>query len=276
MGSRERRRPISTQNIVSFSSDESRIDDCRWRHASSRESILRRNRCRTPAADADPLTVQWETTLTPKETGDYNLGVETDGFFRRISRRQAGERWRTIRTAWRRTRARCIWKRASRTSWWWSTSGRDNAATAPEADVGQDRSRALIRRWLTAAQNADVVVAVVGITSELEGEEMKVSEPGFKGGDRTSLDLPQPERRSAGGGGDGAQAAGGGADQRQRTGGELGQRTCQRDSRCVVSRRRGRNGGGGNALGSEQSCGTAAGDVLQRAWISCRRSKTTQ
>ena len=44
-----------------------------------------------------------------------------------------------------------------------------------------------------AAQNADVVVAVVGITSELEGEEMKVNEPGFKGGDRTSLDLPEPE-----------------------------------------------------------------------------------
>ena len=38
-----------------------------------------------------------------------------------------------------------------------------------------------------------MVVAVVGITSELEGEEMQVNEPGFKGGDRTSLDLPEPE-----------------------------------------------------------------------------------
>jgi beta-glucosidase len=38
------------------------------------------------------------------------------------------------------------------------------------------------------------VVAVVGITSMLEGEEMEVSEAGFKGGDRMSLDLPQPER----------------------------------------------------------------------------------
>src|SRR5208337_4696125 len=46
---------------------------------------------------------------------------------------------------------------------------------------------------IAAAKDADVVVAVVGITSELEGEEMQVSEPGFKGGDRTSIDLPQPE-----------------------------------------------------------------------------------
>ena len=56
---------------------------------------------------------------------------------------------------------------------------RYNPAPSPEA--------------LAAAREADVVVAVVGITSELEGEEMPVSEPGFLGGDRTSLDLPQPE-----------------------------------------------------------------------------------
>ncbi len=46
---------------------------------------------------------------------------------------------------------------------------------------------------IDAAKHADVIVAVVGITSELEGEEMPVNEPGFKGGDRTSLDLPKPE-----------------------------------------------------------------------------------
>jgi beta-glucosidase len=46
---------------------------------------------------------------------------------------------------------------------------------------------------LSLAKDADVVVAVVGITSQLEGEEMKVDVPGFKGGDRTSLDLPKEE-----------------------------------------------------------------------------------
>jgi beta-glucosidase len=34
---------------------------------------------------------------------------------------------------------------------------------------------------------------VVGITSQLEGEELRVNQPGFKGGDRTGLDLPQEE-----------------------------------------------------------------------------------
>jgi beta-glucosidase len=45
----------------------------------------------------------------------------------------------------------------------------------------------------SAARQADVVIAVVGITSKLEGEEMKVDVPGFKGGDRTSLNLPAEE-----------------------------------------------------------------------------------
>jgi beta-glucosidase len=47
---------------------------------------------------------------------------------------------------------------------------------------------------IEAAKKADVVVTVVGITSELEGEEMPVNEPGFIGGDRTSIDLPKPEQ----------------------------------------------------------------------------------
>jgi len=46
-----------------------------------------------------------------------------------------------------------------------------------------------------AMKDADAVVAVVGITAELEGEEMSDEglPPGFHGGDRTSIDLPKPE-----------------------------------------------------------------------------------
>jgi beta-glucosidase len=46
---------------------------------------------------------------------------------------------------------------------------------------------------LHQATQADVIVAVVGITSQLEGEELRVKVPGFSGGDRTSLDLPEEE-----------------------------------------------------------------------------------
>ncbi len=50
-----------------------------------------------------------------------------------------------------------------------------------------------LNRAVEAAKQADLVVAVAGISSALEGEEMTVNLPGFKGGDRTSLDLPAEE-----------------------------------------------------------------------------------
>jgi len=42
---------------------------------------------------------------------------------------------------------------------------------------------------------ADVVVAAVGLNSDLEGEEMKVELEGFSGGDKTSIDLPADQRK---------------------------------------------------------------------------------
>jgi beta-glucosidase len=50
-------------------------------------------------------------------------------------------------------------------------------------------------RAVVAARDADVVIAVVGITSDLEGEESGVDQEGFKGGDRTRIDLPREEER---------------------------------------------------------------------------------
>jgi beta-glucosidase len=47
-----------------------------------------------------------------------------------------------------------------------------------------------LKKAVDAAKQADVVVFVGGITPWLEGEEMPVDIEGFKGGDRTSLDLP--------------------------------------------------------------------------------------
>ncbi|MDC7677208.1 glycoside hydrolase family 3 protein [Asticcacaulis machinosus] len=48
---------------------------------------------------------------------------------------------------------------------------------------------------MAAAQDADLIVFAAGLTARLEGEEMKVLAPGFAGGDRTSLDLPEPQQK---------------------------------------------------------------------------------
>jgi beta-glucosidase len=47
---------------------------------------------------------------------------------------------------------------------------------------------------LKKLQGVDVVVFVGGLSTQLEGEEMPVNYPGFKGGDRTNIDLPAVQR----------------------------------------------------------------------------------
>jgi beta-glucosidase len=44
---------------------------------------------------------------------------------------------------------------------------------------------------IDVAKNSDAIIFVGGITAQLEGEEMRVDYEGFRGGDRTSLDLPK-------------------------------------------------------------------------------------
>jgi beta-glucosidase len=134
------------------------------------------------------LHVEWTGFLTPAETGDYLIGVQAEGFAAvRIDDRRVAQEWgggtrmgrvhleKGQKMAVRVTYERMLEdKRNVRLLW----TKVDNSI-APGA--------------MEAARKADVVIAVVGITSELEGEEMPVSEPGFFGGDRTSLDLPQQE-----------------------------------------------------------------------------------
>lgn len=47
---------------------------------------------------------------------------------------------------------------------------------------------------VAAAKDSDVIVAFVGLSPQLEGEEMPIKIPGFSGGDRTNVDLPKPQQ----------------------------------------------------------------------------------
>ena len=51
-----------------------------------------------------------------------------------------------------------------------------------------------IQKSLKKIGNADVVLFVGGISPSLEGEEMGVNLPGFRGGDRTEIELPAVQR----------------------------------------------------------------------------------
>ncbi len=143
-------------------------------------------------AGKKPLNVRWEATLRPDDTGDYNLGLQAKGSFRvsldgqvlATTNATNGEEIRLGKVHLEKGKSYALKV----------DYGPLSAAGVQPRLVWSKIDMRPSPEAVAAARDADVTVAVVGITSELEGEEMQVSEPGFQGGDRTSLDLPRPEQ----------------------------------------------------------------------------------
>ena len=136
------------------------------------------------------IGVQWTGFLTPADSGDYLIGIEADGFARvLVDGKPVAMEARTHGVEAKVGRVHLEkGQKVALSIGYGSTDGKPHAqliwtkvnnVPSPEA--------------IAEAKNADVVIAAVGITSALEGEEMPVNEPGFLGGDRTSIDLPEPE-----------------------------------------------------------------------------------
>jgi beta-glucosidase len=153
---------------------------------------LSENNLPSEVAGKKTFGAQWLGFLTPIETGDFLLGIRCEGFGRlAVDGKQVatafGGGTRGLSSGVGRVHLEKGHKVALEISY-----GTRNSK--PHAELIWARyNGAPSQEAITAAKNADAVIAVVGITSQLEGEEMPVSEPGFLGGDRTSIDLPQPE-----------------------------------------------------------------------------------
>jgi beta-glucosidase len=136
------------------------------------------------------VAVQWAGSITSAETGDYLVGVRGIGFGtltidgKQVARLVAYDDLEAATG-----RVHLVQGQKAQLALRYSSM-----PNAPRAQlIWAKVDDAVSAEAIAAAKNADVVVAVVGITSRLEGEEMPVSVPGFLGGDRTSIDLPEPE-----------------------------------------------------------------------------------
>ena len=143
-------------------------------------------------AAVHPLVVRWEAALTAPESGEYNLGLQAAGLFRvQLDGKGVAFAWGSDSVQTKLGRVHLVaGKPAKLEVDYVPAEGASPVARLIWARIDLKPSPAAV----AAARDADVVVAVVGITSELEGEEMPVHEEGFLGGDRTSLDLPKPEQ----------------------------------------------------------------------------------
>ncbi len=140
---------------------------------------------------ADNFSARWTGFLTPKESGAYRIGVKADDGFRLwIDGQLIDKDWSThgINTKLVDFRLQKGRKYAIKLEYFQTTGD-----AIVQFVWTNDVTRAPIDDAVAAAKRADVVIAVVGITSDLEGEEMNLQVQGFQGGDRTSLDLPKEE-----------------------------------------------------------------------------------
>jgi beta-glucosidase len=153
----------------------------------------------TPSGPAPPETtgkksvmVNSEAILTPQETGDYYLGLRGEGFS--VASLDGKVIALSFLTNGVETKLGRVHLEAGKAYAIKVMYPPPQAGAAPPQLVWTKFDPKPAAEAIAAAKAADVVVAVVGITSELEGEEMPINEEGFKGGDRTSLDLPKPEQ----------------------------------------------------------------------------------
>jgi beta-glucosidase len=140
------------------------------------------------AKETRGLSVQWTGFLNPQNTGDYLLGIKADG----IARLSVNDK-RVAQIFGSGSNLAPIHLEKGNPVKLDLTYGRRGEGKIEAQLIWAPVNNAPDPAAIAAAKNADVVVAVVGITSRLEGEEMPVEQPGFLGGDRTSLDLPKPE-----------------------------------------------------------------------------------
>lgn len=151
------------------------------------------------AVGRESYSIRWTGSLTPPSTGEYDLTLRTGMWNRSATARlflddnevsfgapanapgprrpphaivplEGGRRY-ALRVEYRQPGA----------------GGTLQLGWIPPAAAALAEAEALVK-------DSDVAVVFVGLSSELEGEEMRaVQIPGFQGGDRTSLDLPAPQ-----------------------------------------------------------------------------------
>ena len=168
-----------------FSSTQSLVD-INWQDKAPREDM-----------DDDNFAVRWSGQLTPEITGAYKLGVRstcnTNVFLN-------GEK--VVHTAYH-FRDEYGDPRHKNSDWINLEAGKQYNIEVTAKETYADASVQLVwaapknnlkEKALALAKNSDAIVLVMGLTPQMEGEEMDVDVEGFRGGDRTKISLPKPQQ----------------------------------------------------------------------------------
>lgn len=144
-----------------------------------------------PGVQLEDFSAKYETTFTPKEAGEYVVNVEGCGHFELYIDGERKFRHHTWRTTPNRVAIQAEAGKSYNIEVQFSHIQTYNANlkinVAKEFPIDY-------QQIISQLKGIDKVIFVGGISPALEGEEMPVNIDGFKGGDRTHIELPAVQR----------------------------------------------------------------------------------
>ena len=149
--------------------------------------------------NADAFSVRWSGNFVPRQSGTYRLSLTgtmkfqlylNDSLVVRSTYPQRDDEFPDPRS----TQSRPLVLDAGKT-YALRIEAQETYGVAQLQFATSVPTETLEADAVSVANQADVVVMVLGLTARLEGEEMPVQIDGFRGGDRTKLDLPAPQQR---------------------------------------------------------------------------------
>ncbi|MCB0631558.1 MAG: glycoside hydrolase family 3 C-terminal domain-containing protein [Saprospiraceae bacterium] len=163
--------------------DTDEILDANWNDKAPRDDM-----------DDDNFGVRWAGRLTPEKSGDYQLGVistcKTRLYLNDSLVAQTVYHFRDEYGDPRLRKSVPIHLEAGK-AYDIRVEAGETFADAQVQLVWAEPKPQLKEEALAVARQADAVVLCMGLTARMEGEEMDVQVEGFRGGDRTRIDLPE-------------------------------------------------------------------------------------
>ena len=144
-----------------------------------------------PGVQLEDFSAKYETVFTPKEAGEYVVNVDGCGHFELYIDGEQKFRHHIWRTTPNRVAIQAEKGKSYNIEVRFSHIHTYNANLA--INIAKEHGIDY-QQTISQLKGIDKVIFVGGISSALEGEEMPVEIDGFKGGDRTHIELPAVQR----------------------------------------------------------------------------------
>ena len=144
-----------------------------------------------PNVNITDFSAKYETTFTPRTAGEYVINVEGTGHFEVYVNGEKKQQQHT----WRTTPTRTAIQAEAGKAYQIEIRYRFVPSWGADMKINVAKEETInYQTLIDQLRGIKKVIFVGGISPALEGEEMPVNIEGFKGGDRTSIELPKVQR----------------------------------------------------------------------------------